>query len=184
MPVFGKFPDFRKFGKKFLDFGKFALYKSIGILGKHTFSGNFWSVSGNFDHSNWHLCALLMINARYSQYVIVRAQNTFSVTGAILDKFYLNKLPCEYFAMTKIFQRGYFVKFGGESPLAPLYFEPRSLNPHTFMDFMRIGQHQNRGTHVTPTTFWMQWSIAPFLSSPCLYWSIIFKAGAMVVFQE
>ena len=26
--------------------------------------------------------------------------------------------------LTNIFQRGYFVKFGGKSPLAPLYFEP------------------------------------------------------------
>ena len=31
--------------------------------------------------------------------------------------------------LTNIFQRGYFVKFGGKLPLAPLYFEPCSNVP-------------------------------------------------------
>ena len=52
MPVFRKFPDFRKFIKKVLDFRKFSpVQKNRSIH----FSRKFLSISGNFDHNGWHL---------------------------------------------------------------------------------------------------------------------------------
>ena len=53
MPVFRKFPDLRKFSKKFLDFRKFfALQKNRNMH----FSRKFVSISGNFYHNDWYLC--------------------------------------------------------------------------------------------------------------------------------
>ena len=56
-----------------------------------------------------------------------KAQNTFLVTGG-QGLFWTNSTkssPLVYILpLTNIFQKGYFVKFGGKSPLAPLYFEP------------------------------------------------------------
>ena len=55
-------------------------------------------------------------------FIWTSAQNSFWVRGAISDKFYQKYHFCVYILpLTNIFQMDYFVKFRGESPLAPLY---------------------------------------------------------------
>ena len=55
-----------------------------------------------------------------------RAQNTFWLQGLFWTNSTKSSPLRVYFAMdknfSKIFQRGYFVKFGSESPLAPLFY--------------------------------------------------------------
>ena len=50
---FRKYPDFRKFCLKFCDFRKFC---HIQKNKKVYLSRKFSRISGNFDHSGWHLC--------------------------------------------------------------------------------------------------------------------------------
>ena len=53
LPVFRKFPDFRKFCKKFLDFRKFyCVQKNRKVYFSRKFSKHF----RKFDHCYWHLC--------------------------------------------------------------------------------------------------------------------------------
>ena len=66
--------------------------------------------------------------SKITQKMVVRLKILFWLQGLFWTNSTKSSPLVYILPLTNIFQRGYFVKFGGKLPLAPLYFEPCGEN--------------------------------------------------------